>query len=487
MAQDDEVPRPWSSSPLFAQSQSGEQRPQCRISQSGRLRPCLRERSSSSSSTSTSGRSTSTPSTSISGKFSYGLSSEVVEVQLPLFTPDSGVWKSPTLGDWRKALFETLELAAKGVPSFRWVDILENDELVREERFYRSADSAGGFDFDHNEYRAIVVDAPTEQVLVEWWRAEVSWDRMGFGEMIRVVDEERCHFLFAQFWGDEGRRKNRRWWLRFLELCLNEDRSDHFEKYQLIRIQYSLELQENPKQVADATGDHTTAGDEEETTDQSDLLYAYRTITGTVVAKNLLLWLSTVGRRNHELVEEVGEFWTWIGSDWTLSALCAHVDPHCLRQLPKAMRGCKKFVLRLLPCVPGALQFVAKPLKNDFEVVLTALESRYWENTHPLLRHASLRLQNNPIIVKAAIERDSMSLRFASDELLADREVVMAAVRRDGAVNLGLLKDRGSPLFFDKEVVRAAYQSGYAHLVDRVAPEEFRRDPTVNPLAEEVL
>ena len=56
-----------------------------------------------------------------------------------------------------------------------------------------------------------------------------------------------------------------------------------------------------------------------------------------------------------------------------------------------------------------------------------------------------------------AVKNDGFALEYASDELKADKEVVMAAVQNDE--NEGVINFASDELKADKEVVMAAVQS----------------------------
>ena len=74
-----------------------------------------------------------------------------------------------------------------------------------------------------------------------------------------------------------------------------------------------------------------------------------------------------------------------------------------------------------------ALEYASEELKNDHEIVLAAVQTSGYA-----LEFASDKLKNNRDIVLVAVRNDGKSLRFASEEFKNDREVVFAAVRQNG-------------------------------------------------------
>ena len=67
-----------------------------------------------------------------------------------------------------------------------------------------------------------------------------------------------------------------------------------------------------------------------------------------------------------------------------------------------------------------------RTLMADREVVLAAVKQSGWA-----LEHASDELKADRDLVLAAVEQDGKALEYASDELKADREVVLAARKQN--------------------------------------------------------
>ena len=111
------------------------------------------------------------------------------------------------------------------------------------------------------------------------------------------------------------------------------------------------------------------------------------------------------------------------------------------------------------------LEFASEELRADRQVVLAAVKQ--FGNA---LEYASKELRADREIVLAAVKRNGWALRFASKELRADRQFVLAAVKAGGDA----LQFASVELRADREVVLAAVaQRGDAL---RFASEELRTD-----------
>eukprot|EP00403_Amphidinium_massartii_P033676 CAMPEP_0178437670 /NCGR_PEP_ID=MMETSP0689_2-20121128/35137_1 /TAXON_ID=160604 /ORGANISM="Amphidinium massartii, Strain CS-259" /LENGTH=224 /DNA_ID=CAMNT_0020059929 /DNA_START=19 /DNA_END=690 /DNA_ORIENTATION=+ len=103
--------------------------------------------------------------------------------------------------------------------------------------------------------------------------------------------------------------------------------------------------------------------------------------------------------------------------------------------------------------------------KGDREVVLAAVRKDGLS-----LRHAAVEFRADKEVVIAAVTNDAYALQFAAEALQSDREVVLAAVTRRGRT----LKFAAGRLQAERDVVAAAVkQDGSAILF---ATEELRSD-----------
>ena len=83
-------------------------------------------------------------------------------------------------------------------------------------------------------------------------------------------------------------------------------------------------------------------------------------------------------------------------------------------------------VLAAVTSYAFALKYASEQLKADREIVLAAVS-----NYGYALDYAPAELQNDREVVLAAVKQDVSALDCASDELQNDREVVLAAVKQD--------------------------------------------------------
>ena len=118
----------------------------------------------------------------------------------------------------------------------------------------------------------------------------------------------------------------------------------------------------------------------------------------------------------------------------------------------------RSFVLEAVRLARKAtiLEVVAERFQNDREVVLAAVQSKGRE-----LEYASERLQNDREVVLDAIDEDPMAFSFASSALQNDREIVMRVISDDRlhpyyGSEYEVLAHVSEELRNDREVVLAA-------------------------------
>ena len=117
-----------------------------------------------------------------------------------------------------------------------------------------------------------------------------------------------------------------------------------------------------------------------------------------------------------------------------LSALnTANID-HVVNHISNELFADKDVVLCIVKFSGVYLLRASDELRNDFDVVLSAVSSdskfvRYPRTAQPLCC-ASTALRNNKRIVMVAVSADGRALEHASDELKCDRDVVLAAIKQ---------------------------------------------------------
>jgi hypothetical protein len=117
-----------------------------------------------------------------------------------------------------------------------------------------------------------------------------------------------------------------------------------------------------------------------------------------------------------------------------------------------------------------ALRFASDRLRNDHDVVLEALR-----HDAKALQHASAERRNDRVLVLrmlAEISQSGLALRYTSAELRSDRDVVLAAVRRNGTA-----LDHACQIFLrDREVVLEAVRGDSHGRALQLASAEFHAD-----------
>merc|ERR1712129_314635 len=107
------------------------------------------------------------------------------------------------------------------------------------------------------------------------------------------------------------------------------------------------------------------------------------------------------------------------------------------------LRSSRSFILAALQLNGRALRFASDILRGDPEVVLQAVQSD-WRS----LKHADRELREDRLFLQRAVHVDPLVLAFASEELRADPELValslqVAAAARVGSQSLANTHPRG--------------------------------------------
>jgi len=128
--------------------------------------------------------------------------------------------------------------------------------------------------------------------------------------------------------------------------------------------------------------------------------------------------------------------------------------------LPQELRSHRLLMLELVKCDPRALQYASTELRADREVVLaaaTAVTQFARCEGDPSLKYASDDLRADREVVLAAVTHNCEALEYASVELRADRGVVLAAVTSvTQCLCAPSLEYASDELRADREVVLAA-------------------------------
>ena len=119
---------------------------------------------------------------------------------------------------------------------------------------------------------------------------------------------------------------------------------------------------------------------------------------------------------------------------------------------------------------PLALRFASSELKNDKEVVMTAVGKFGFGDC---VRHASDNLKNDREVVMTAVKNNGLALKLLSDKFKDDKEVVMCSVSsRSGALEFASdrLKD-------DHEIVITAMENNKSAF--EFASDRLKNDPVM--------
>lgn len=112
-------------------------------------------------------------------------------------------------------------------------------------------------------------------------------------------------------------------------------------------------------------------------------------------------------------------------------------------------------VLRAVAKDGNNLRLAHPDLKNDYEIVMTAVKNNY-----DALFYASKELKDNKEIVKAAIKKNRSSFKYASDRLKDDKELAMMALP-----GYGVYKELSSRLKIDRDIILKAAQSDIEYII----------------------
>lgn len=147
------------------------------------------------------------------------------------------------------------------------------------------------------------------------------------------------------------------------------------------------------------------------------------------------------------------------------------------------LKSNKEFMIKAIELTEGeAFAKASDTLKNDKEIVLIAVK-----NCSPphqcdptiVLAYASYQMRADKEVVLAAVRQNGWALAYASDELKNDKEVVLAA-----AENIRSALDFAPPtLLADKEFMIEVIKVAGEHALE-YASAEIRNDPDVIALSE---
>lgn len=142
------------------------------------------------------------------------------------------------------------------------------------------------------------------------------------------------------------------------------------------------------------------------------------------------------------------QYWN---NDKGLVEFALRIDGNLLGVLPEYYRTKKKYALIAVNSNPYAIKYCSEELLDDKDVIMKALQ----EDTEEILSYASERIRGLYDVVYKAVSVDALNLQFASDELRDNRDIVLCAVNCYG----GSLDFASERLQKDKELMKISKQN----------------------------
>ena len=189
--------------------------------------------------------------------------------------------------------------------------------------------------------------------------------------------------------------------------------------------------------------------------DVSDILALYQNGQRLLLyhpedANNRALVLAGVTRNGYDL-QNAPNF----TNDWGVVMAAVQQEGHALLFASQELRADREIVLAAVRNYGQALAYASKELQGDLEVAYAAIENNgealfsasdelrddkefviaavTSKDTHYCtLTFASYRLQDDPEVVRRAVEVNGQALEHASERLRNDENIVLAAVNHDG-------------------------------------------------------
>ncbi|GBR75752.1 hypothetical protein NO2_0395 [Candidatus Termititenax persephonae] len=152
--------------------------------------------------------------------------------------------------------------------------------------------------------------------------------------------------------------------------------------------------------------------------------------------------------------------------------------PNIVRRLSPELLDDREVVLAAVQNNGSALKYASETLRGDKELALLAIEKAIGSVGYlDLVSSLSPELLDDKEVVLAAVNRNGIVLRYASETLRGDREVVLAAVNKNGYA----LEYASETLRGDREIVLAAVNRNGTVL--QYASETLRGDKELALLA----
>ena len=139
----------------------------------------------------------------------------------------------------------------------------------------------------------------------------------------------------------------------------------------------------------------------------------------------------------------------------------------------------KKDVLGVVKYNGDLLQNASPDLKDDFEVVLAAIQSK--NHLAAPLQYASIRLRDNTEIVTASTKHNPyFTLQYTSDRFKDNEEIVMACVMKSGGTAFRYAsKELRNNLEIAKSAILASARTSSAFNVYQLCSKRVKEDKEV--------
>ena len=144
-------------------------------------------------------------------------------------------------------------------------------------------------------------------------------------------------------------------------------------------------------------------------------------------------------------------------------------------QVPSKFRNDREVMLAVCAKNSHALELASKKLRDDFDVVLAAIQQKYW--FAPLaLQYASLRLRGDKKLVRVALNREHgiRCAKYLAPKLQSDHRLILTSIRRSShecSEWYEHLSELPESLRADEDIVMAAVRKRGSNLRFVTAPE----------------
>ncbi len=146
-------------------------------------------------------------------------------------------------------------------------------------------------------------------------------------------------------------------------------------------------------------------------------------------------------------------------------------------EIPKTLENLRNVILEDIRKDPSSLRYASEELRADREIVLAAVSQ---DGQGSALEYACKESKSDREIVLAAVSQDGLALEFACKEFKSDREIVLRAVKTLGAALEFACKEFKS----DREIVLTALKKDFngdlIKFANKSLKEELEKEGLLN-------